>query len=772
MAALPPGPRTGFDETPATMKLRCHLLWLAPIWLCAIGAVPLAGAAAPLGQPAAHSSTSASAPASEAAASAPLAQSLDQVIETLQNDQQRAALVGQLRAVRDGLGASAPGAAASDAEAGGLVGALAEAVEQVDDRLGKDQGPWRYWSWRLRFAGEEWQQALTDRGRGSAPRSAQLFAAVLVGWAVGGWLLHELARRVRGRLMRPVDRVQLPTVPSWTDVGIFMLRRVGPWAIAFGVAIWVVRALALHLVPAGVAALTVAYALVAGAVLSAVSQTLFAVFNTAHRRRAVHDLHQHSRMMLFAIGSLAALGDAATNARVVAALGINLSAVTANLSNIAAALLMAWFCLRFRRQIGHLIANRPLAFRQAHPAITDVLRLAGGTWHLPVLAVVVASVVGTLLAAGHADDYLGRTILTVALLVAALALTVVTGRSPQATQHGPRQRWQRRSAYLARFGRFAVALLRLAIWLGFLELASRVWGHSLLHLMHSTALGRRFADAVFGAVAAVLLSWLFWLVIDTAITQALSPGHGRGQPPSMRARTILPLLRNAVFVALLVMALIAVLANLGVNVTPLIAGAGVVGLAIGFGAQTLVQDLITGLFIVVEDSIAIGDVVELPDHSGTVEGMTIRTIKLRDGKGALHVLPYSQIKAIKNLSRGHAFAVFNIGLRYDSDLDRAMALIREAGDEIAQDIRFAHRLLSGLDILGLDRFDPSGPVVLAQFKTLPLAQFEITRAFNATLKQKFDAAGIRMASPYMTLQLDGGGAAEAKPLIEGSAGTA
>ncbi|MFX7747647.1 hypothetical protein ABTK03_19935, partial [Acinetobacter baumannii] len=97
------------------------------------------------------------------------------------------------------------------------------------------------------------------------------------------------------------------------------------------------------------------------------------------------------------------------------------------------------------------------------------------------------------------------------------------------------------------------------------------------------------------------------------------------------------------------------------------------------------------------------------------------------------------------LSRGHAFAVFNIGLRYDSDLDRAMALIREAGDEIAQDIRFAHRLLSGLDILGLDRFDPSGPVVLAQFKTLPLAQFEITRAFNATLKQKFDAAGIRMA---------------------------
>jgi small-conductance mechanosensitive channel len=206
--------------------------------------------------------------------------------------------------------------------------------------------------------------------------------------------------------------------------------------------------------------------------------------------------------------------------------------------------------------------------------------------------------------------------------------------------------------------------------------------------------------------------------------------------------------------------MIAVLANLGVNVTPLLAGAGVVGLAIGFGAQTLVQDLITGLFIVVEDTIAIGDSIELPDHVGVVEAMTIRTVRLRDGKGAVHTLPYSQIKAVKNLSRGYAFAVFNISIAYQSDFERALELVRETGAEVARDHRYSRNLLSGLDILGLDRFDPTGQVVLAQFKTRPLTQYEITRAFNIRLKRNFDANGIRLAVPFVTVQVDGSGTEE------------
>ncbi|MGY8526705.1 mechanosensitive ion channel family protein [Paracidovorax citrulli] len=750
-------------------------------------AAPAALAQQPASEPATETSAETSAAASSPAASAALAQSLDHVIRALEDQQQRDALVGQLRTLRDGVGtgASAPQAAASEADAGGdgLVGAIADAVEQVDDRLRKDRGPWHYWGWRLRFARDEMRSALHGHGTGNPMVSLQIFVVVLGAWVAMAALLHALATRpiLRGRLSRrkpagppvrtnetaaqaaaraatePVqidgERRGLPPVPSWTDVAFYMLRHVGPLAVAFGLTVWITSRLSLQS-PAGLMAMALAYSVVVGAVLSAVSQTLFAVFSGSHRRAAVRDLHRHSRVLLFAIGAMAAFGDATVNPRVVAAIGVNAGAVASTVANIAAALLMAWFCIRFRRAVGHLIANRPLAFRQVHAAMTDLLRLVGATWHLPALVIVTASVIGTLMVAGQADDYLRRTVISVGLIVVALVLTVFTGRSPKASQGMQQRPWQRRSIYVARFARFAMTLVRIGIWLTFIEMASRVWGNSMLELMQSTELGRRFGDAIFGALGTVLLAWLVWLLVDTAITQALSPNHGRGQPPSLRAKTILPLLRNAVLVGLLVIVLIAVLASIGVNVTPLLAGAGVVGLAIGFGAQTLVQDLITGLFMVIEDSVAIGDVIEVPDHSGTVEAMTIRTVKLRDAKGALHVLPYSQIKSVKNLSRGHAFAVFNIALRYDSDFDRALALIREAGAEIAEDVRYAHKLLTGLDILGLDRFDPSGPVILAQFKTRPLAQFEITRAFNGTLKHKFDEAGIRMASPYMTLQVD------------------
>ncbi len=317
----------------------------------------------------------------------------------------------------------------------------------------------------------------------------------------------------------------------------------------------------------------------------------------------------------------------------VTALGVNLAALVGTFANILAAILIAIFAVRFRRSVGQLIALRPLAFRQAHPAIVDLLRLAGHAWYLPMLAVVLSSVVGTIMATGHADEFLRRAVVTVALFVAALLLTLVAGRSPKATVRAPRLRDRRRSAYIQRFARFGIALVRVIIWMAFVELVARVWNSSIIRLADSTTLGRHITESILSVVGVVLLAWLVWLLIDTAITQTLTPGHGRGQQPSLRAKTILPLVRNASFVGLLVIAMIAVLANLGVNVTPLLAGAGVVGLAIGFGAQSLVQDLITGLFIVIEDSIAIGDSIELPDHAGVVEGMTIRTVKLRDGKG-------------------------------------------------------------------------------------------------------------------------------------------
>ncbi|HBD32761.1 moderate conductance mechanosensitive channel [Cupriavidus metallidurans] len=736
--------------------------WLAGILM----AMFLAGAAQSAGLSLAAVAQKANAqPASAPPASAPLAQSLDQVINTLQNEGERQALVKQLQAVRTGLDASAAEAAAGASAAGasapspGLIGAVAQAIQEMDNAPHKNSGAVHYWKWRMEFAREELHDALTIKNTRKAIVSWTEFGTVFAGWAMTGWLLRELARRLRqNRLRRPRDH-QLPRVPSWIDVSLYFVRGIGPWIVAFGLTVLLAYQV-FGRTPASVGAVLVAYAIVAGAVMSAVCQVIFTLFQSAHRAHAVRDLITHSPILLFITGSLAALGEVNSDPRVIAALGLNLAALISTLSNILAAILIGVFAVRFRRAIGQLISFRPFAVRQEYPAMMDLLRLAGDAWYLPVLAVVAASVIGTIMATGHADEFLRRAVITVALFVTATLLTLVVGRSPKATVRAPRLRDRRRSAYVQRFGRFGAALIRVVIWITFLELNARIWQTSLIRIAQSTAAGRHITESLLGVVGVVLLAWLAWLLIDTAITQTLSPTHGRAAQPSLRAKTILPLVRNASFVSVLVVAMIAVLANLGVNVTPLLAGAGVVGLAIGFGAQTLVQDLITGLFIVVEDTIAIGDSIELPDHVGVVEAMTIRTVRLRDGKGAVHTLPYSQIKAVKNLSRGYAFAVFNISIAYQSDFERALELVRETGAEVARDHRYSRNLLSGLDILGLDRFDPTGQVVLAQFKTRPLTQYEITRAFNVRLKRNFDANGIRLAVPFVTVQVDGGGTEE------------
>lgn len=763
---------TTTPRAPFMHRLRPRLSALA--WLQAVLLMlPLllsSGAAQGAGSPLinaikAHDTPAASAPA----ASDALAKSLDQVIGTLQNDSERQALVTQLQTLRRGLDASAPAAAPASAPSPGLIGAVTQALQEIDSTPHKDRGPWQYWRWRIRFAGDELQEAATIGQTRAALDSWREFAIVLAGWALSGWLIFECLRRLHRRRPRTVRATELPVVPSWVDVGLYFLHRIGPWIVAFALTVLLAYK-GFGRTPASMGAVLVAYAIVAGALMSAVCQVIFAIFQSGHRRHAVRDLIRHSPLLLFITGALAALGEANTDARVIAALGVNLSALISTFANILAAVLIGVFTVRFRRAIGQLIAFRPFAFRQQHPALMELLRMAGQAWYLPMLAVVAASVIGTIMATGRADEFLRRAVVTVALFVGAILLTLVVGRSPKATTRAPRLRDRRRSAYLQRFGRFGVALVRVMIWLVFLELNARIWGTSLIQMADSTVLGRHITESVLSVIGVVLLAWLVWLLIDTAITQSLSPTHNRGAQPSMRAKTILPLVRNASFVALLVVAMIAVLANLGVNVTPLLAGAGVVGLAIGFGAQSLVQDLITGLFIVIEDSIAIGDSIELPDHAGVVEAMTIRTVRLRDGKGALHTLPYSQIKVVKNLSRDYAFAVFNISIAYQSDFDRALEIIRETGAEVARDHRFARNLLSGLDILGLDRFDPNGQVVLAQFKTRPLMQSEISRAFNVRLKRNFDAEGIRMAAPYVTVQVEGGNNAEAEAGVTAAAG--
>jgi small conductance mechanosensitive channel len=218
----------------------------------------------------------------------------------------------------------------------------------------------------------------------------------------------------------------------------------------------------------------------------------------------------------------------------------------------------------------------------------------------------------------------------------------------------------------------------------------------------------------------------------------------------MRARTMLPLVRNVLLVSIMTIAGIVTAANLGINVTPLLAGAGVIGLAIGFGAQSLVTDLITGLFIIIEDTISVGDWIDVDGgHAGTVEHLSIRTVRLRDGQGAIHAIPFSQIKIVKNLSRDFAYAVFEVRVAFSTDVDQITALIREVGADLMADFRYRREMLGPIEVWGLDRFDSTWMVVKGQIKTRPLQQWSVARAFNLQLKLKMDEAGIEIPVPQM-----------------------
>jgi small conductance mechanosensitive channel len=320
-----------------------------------------------------------------------------------------------------------------------------------------------------------------------------------------------------------------------------------------------------------------------------------------------------------------------------------------------------------------------------------------------------------------------------------------------------------------RLVKFVGTLFVLAIWIAFFEVSSRFWGFSLAKLAEESVAARGITHAVSAIILTFFIVWLIWIVIDTAIQEALNPNVARGKSrgPSMRARTMLPLVRNVVFVGLLMIAGIVTAANLGLNVTPLLAGAGVIGLAVGFGAQSLVADLITGLFIIIEDTISVGDSIEVDGgHAGIVESLTIRTVRLRDGQGAIHAIPFSQIKIVKNLSRDFAYAVFEVRVPFSADVDKVTQMIREVGAELMADFRYRREMLGPIEVWGLDRFDPNWMVVKGQIKTRPLQQWSVARAFNLRIKRKMDEIGMDVPVPQMQVQMSREKTAFAEPQSE------
>ena len=188
-----------------------------------------------------------------------------------------------------------------------------------------------------------------------------------------------------------------------------------------------------------------------------------------------------------------------------------------------------------------------------------------------------------------------------------------------------------------------------------------------------------------------------------------------------------------------------------IALTLLLAGAGVVGIAVGFGAQTIVKDLLTGAFLIVEDIIAVGDVVNIGGSGGLVEKMTLRTIRLRDFDGTLHVLPYGEAQVVHNMTKSFSYYVFDLQVSYESDIDRALELMKTTGDELRADPAFADLILEPIEVVGVDGLGDNGVLLKARIKTRPLDQWTVGREYNRRIKLAFDAAGVEIPYPHMKL---------------------
>lgn len=221
-------------------------------------------------------------------------------------------------------------------------------------------------------------------------------------------------------------------------------------------------------------------------------------------------------------------------------------------------------------------------------------------------------------------------------------------------------------------------------------------------------------------------------------------------------KTLGPLLQGIAQTAIVLLAALMALSEIGVQIGPLIAGAGVIGVALGFGAQTLVKDFLTGVFLIVEDTVSVGDVVQIGGFGGVVEHMSLRTIRLRDFDGTLHVFPYSEAQVVHNMTKTFSYYVFNLQISYSSEIDEALGIMRSVGGELQADPEFADRILEPIEVVGVDQLGDSGVVLKARIKTLPLHQWAVGREYNRRIKLAFDRAGIEIPFPHMKVVLPEG----------------
>ncbi len=291
--------------------------------------------------------------------------------------------------------------------------------------------------------------------------------------------------------------------------------------------------------------------------------------------------------------------------------------------------------------------------------------------------------------------------------------------------------------------------LRIAVLLGVAVAIANAWDLFDFIGWVTTGTGAAITTSLISAGLILIVGFTLYVVVSSWIEYRLNPDFGK--VPTARERTLLALFRNAFTVTLSVVVAIMMLSELGVNIGPLLAGAGVIGLAVGFGAQKLVQDVITGVFIQLENAMNEGDVVTAGGISGVVERLTIRSVSMRDLNGVYHVIPFSSVDMVSNMMRNFSYHVADIGVAYRENIAEVKAAMHAAFDRLAANPDFAENIIGPFEMFGVTELADSSVIVRGRIKTKPGQQWAIGRAYNEVVKEVFDERGIEIPFPHLTL---------------------
>ncbi|MCZ4260752.1 mechanosensitive ion channel [Limimaricola sp. G21655-S1] len=402
---------------------------------------------------------------------------------------------------------------------------------------------------------------------------------------------------------------------------------------------------------------------------------------------------------------------------------------------------------------GAPVGAGPAATPPARKQLGGTLGTLTRTWHWFALAYL--GFMFVVVISRSADVVAGYLLASGKVLAAALIGSLIIGAIGRALRHGvvlPAEMRTKLPLLEPRLNAIVpkvLIALRLVVTLAVVIYTLDVIGLYDLGGWFASPVGLEATGRIVSLALILLVAAMIWLAVNSWIDYRLNPEVGK--IPTSRETTLLTLLRNAFAIALLIFTLMFALAEIGLDIGPLLASAGVLGLAIGFGAQKLVQDIITGVFIQFENAMNVGDVVTVGGTTGVVEKLTVRSVSLRDVQGTFHIIPFSSVDMVSNFMRDFSYFVCDMGIAYREDVDEAKQAMFDAFEELKQDPDQRVNIIGDMEWFGVNSFADSAVVVRARIKTVPGTQWGLGRAYNGILKRIFDARGIEIPFPHQTI---------------------